>query len=72
MNRQRAAAQTGCSILESAKRLGLEAFSVHGLIQRRKLHADVTFSGELEIPETEIERVLSKLSPRQDRRARKE
>jgi hypothetical protein len=47
-----------CSIQESAQRLGLDSFTVHSLIQRRKLVADVTLCGELAISRKELHRVL--------------
>lgn len=48
-----------CSILESAQSLGLDSFTVHSLIQRRKLVADVTLCGELAISRKELHRVLA-------------
>jgi hypothetical protein len=48
-----------CSIQESAQSLGLDSFTVHSLIQRRKLVADVTLCGELAISRKELHRVLS-------------
>ena len=38
--------------------LGLDMFTVHSLIQRRKLSADATHCGELVIPRKEVQRVL--------------
>jgi hypothetical protein len=60
MKRDRAKAieNRGCSIAESANMLGLDTFTVHSLIQRRKLSADVTHCGELVIPRKEVQRVL--------------
>ena len=59
MKRHRAKAiENGCSIPESANMLGLDTFTVHSLIQRRKLSADVTHCGELVIPRKEVQRVL--------------
>jgi hypothetical protein len=48
-----------CSIQESAQSLGLDSFTVHSLIQRRKLVADVTLCGELAISRMELQRVLA-------------
>jgi hypothetical protein len=48
-----------CSIQESAQSLGIDSFTVHSLIQRRKLVADVTLCGELAISRRELHRVLS-------------
>ena len=48
-----------CSIQQSAQSLGLDSFTVHSLIQRRKLVADVTLCGELAISRREFHRVLS-------------
>jgi hypothetical protein len=48
-----------CSIQESAQSLGLDSFTVHSLIQRRKLVADVTLCGELAISRKELHRVLA-------------
>jgi hypothetical protein len=48
-----------CSIQESAQTLGLDSFTVHSLIQRRKLATDVTLCGELAISRNELHRVLS-------------
>jgi hypothetical protein len=48
-----------CSIQESAQCLGLDSFTVHSLIQRRKLVADVTHCGELAISRKELHRVLA-------------
>jgi hypothetical protein len=52
----------GCSIQQSATLLGLDTFTVHSLIQRRKLSADVTLWGELAIRRDELQRVLSGLT----------
>lgn len=38
--------------------LGLDTFTVHSLIQRRKLSADVVHCGELVISRKEVQRVL--------------
>jgi hypothetical protein len=48
-----------CSIQEAAQHLGLDPFTVHSLIQRRKLVADVMLCGELAISPKELHRVLA-------------
>ncbi|HVX91066.1 MAG TPA: hypothetical protein VHC20_05585 [Candidatus Paceibacterota bacterium] len=48
------------SITDASQILGLEPFNVYSLIQRRKLNADRTLSGELVIQRTEIDRALGK------------
>jgi hypothetical protein len=57
-DRIKAMENAGCSIHESATFLGLDTFTVHSLIQRRKLSADVTHGGELAIRRDELQRVL--------------
>jgi hypothetical protein len=57
-NRANSIDDSGWSIQEAANALGLDAFTVHALIQRRKLTADVTHCGELMVPHTEVQRLL--------------
>jgi hypothetical protein len=58
-NQAKAVENRSRSIQESAQSLGLDSFTVHSLIQRRKLVADVTLCGELAISRRELHRVLS-------------
>ncbi|MDA1274606.1 MAG: hypothetical protein O2960_11230 [Verrucomicrobia bacterium] len=57
-DRIRTTENAGCSIQQSATLLGLDTFTVHSLIQRRKLSADVMLWGELAIRRDELQRVL--------------
>jgi hypothetical protein len=61
-DRAKAIGDSGFSIQESAIMMGLDTFTIHSLIQRRKLGADVTHWGELVIPRKEFQRVLGAAS----------
>ena len=51
------------AISKAAKQLGLDAFSLYGLIQRDKVRPQRKRHGELVILQVELDRVLKKPAP---------
>lgn len=55
--------ENAASVSEAAKKLGVDAFSLYGLIQRDKVRPQRKRHGELVILQVELDRVLKKSPP---------
>lgn len=55
--------ENAASISKAAKQLGVDAFSLYGLIQRDKVRPQRKRHGELVILQVELDRVLKKPAP---------
>lgn len=55
--------ENAASISKAAKRLGVDAFSLYGLIQRDKVRPQRKRRGELVVLQIELDRVLTKAAP---------
>lgn len=55
--------ENAASISKAAKELGVDAFSLYGLIQREKVRSQRKRHGELVILQVELDRVLKNSSP---------